>query len=147
MMKNRGRLMINIGLLAIIVIIVGYQLIWFIIGWEKSPISLKYEEIESIIIYDNHQVITGEESNLLTGSDARKFLENMQAIRFKETELGEAMAGGIEFFVEINYKDGMKTTIMITSDEKSFIIRCDGVSKKYLVTEYSSEVIEKFVKK
>ncbi len=147
MMKNRGRLMINIGLLAIIVIIVGYQLIWFIIGWEKSPISLKYEEIESIIIYDNHQVITGEEGNLLTGSDARKFLENMQAIRFKETELGEAMAGGIEFFVEINYKDGMKTTIMITSDEKSFIIRCDGVSKKYLVTEYSSEVIEKFVKK
>lgn len=147
MMKNRGRLMINIGLLAIIVIIAGCQLIWFIIGWEKSPISLKYEEIESIIIYDNHQVITGEEGNLLTESEARKFLENMQAIRFKETELGEAMAGGIEFFVEINYKDGMKTTIMITSDEKSFIIRCDGVSKKYLVTEYSSEFIEKFVKK
>ena len=121
MMKNRGRLMINIG--------------------------LKYEEIESIILYDNHQVITGEEGNLLTENDARKFLENMRAIRFKETELGEAMAGGIEFFVEINYKDGMKTTIMITSDEKSFIIRCDGVSKKYLVTEYSSEFIEKFVKK
>ena len=146
-MKNRGRLMINIGLLAIIVIIAGCQLIWFTFGWRKPPISVKYEEIESIIIFDNHQVITGEEGNLLTENDARKFLENMQAIRFKETELGEAMAGGIEFFVEINYKDGMKTTIMITSDEKSFIIRCDGVSKKYLVTEYSSEVIEKIVKK